>query len=88
MAFLRGNPVYSWRPLARTRQLIDRNAEEKGWLIFYTHDVCESPSRYGCTPEDFREVVSYAVSSGARVMPVRDAVLHFTALHSSWGAAA
>jgi peptidoglycan/xylan/chitin deacetylase (PgdA/CDA1 family) len=79
MAFLRGNPLYSWRPLAHVRKLIDQNMKEEGWLIFYTHDVCESPSRYGCTPDYFREVVSHATGSGAYLLPVRDAVLHFAA---------
>ena len=60
MVFLRSNPVYSWQPIAGVRRLIDQNAEQMGWLILYTHDVCESPSQYGCTPERFREVVSYA----------------------------
>lgn len=78
--FLRANPVYSWQPLDGIRRLIEKNSAQKGWLILYTHDVCESPSRYGCTPEYFREVVSCAVSSGARLMPVRDAVRHFKAV--------
>ena len=80
MAFLYANPVYSWQPLANLRRLIDRNAELNGWLILYTHDVCESPSRFGCTQEYFREAVSYAVESGARVIPVKEAVAQFTVL--------
>ena len=52
------------------RRLIDRNAEFRGWLIFATHDVTDSPSPYGCTKEYFEKVVEYAVLSGASILPV------------------
>jgi peptidoglycan/xylan/chitin deacetylase (PgdA/CDA1 family) len=54
--------------------LIDHNRAVKGWTIFATHDICSTPSRYGCTPEFFQEVVRYAVDSGSLVLPVRDAL--------------
>ena len=56
------------------RSLIDRNREQKGWLIFSTHDVCENPSRFGCTPEFLEQVVEYVVQSGARILPVGEAL--------------
>jgi hypothetical protein len=34
----------------RRLQTIDANARAKGWLIFATHDVCDQPTRFGCTP--------------------------------------
>jgi peptidoglycan/xylan/chitin deacetylase (PgdA/CDA1 family) len=52
------------------RRLIDKNSEFRGWLIFATHDVDDNPSPYGCTKEFFEEVVAYAASSGARLLPV------------------
>jgi len=52
------------------RHLIDRNSECRGWLIFATHDVDDNPSRYGCTKEFFQEVVAYAASTGALLLPV------------------
>ena len=50
--------------------MIDRNRAAGGWLIFSTHDVCESPTRYGCLPDRFEEVVRHAVDSGSRILPV------------------
>jgi peptidoglycan/xylan/chitin deacetylase (PgdA/CDA1 family) len=50
--------------------IIDKNAEAGGWLIFATHDVCENPTRWGCTPALFEEVVRYSVKSGALNLPV------------------
>jgi len=54
-------------------RLIDRNCGLKGWFIFATHDVDKNPSEYGCTRDDFREIVAYAASSGSLILPVRKA---------------
>jgi peptidoglycan/xylan/chitin deacetylase (PgdA/CDA1 family) len=56
------------------KRLIDQNARARGWLIFATHDVCERPSPFGCTPDFFEKVVRWAVDSGARILPVARAV--------------
>ena len=52
------------------KDLIDKNRDARGWLIFATHDVAPNPSPYGCTPEFFEDVVRYAVDSNALVLPV------------------
>jgi len=56
------------------KSLIDQNARARGWLIFATHDVCDEPSPYGCTPDFFEQVVRWSVDSGARVLPVLKAL--------------
>lgn len=56
--------------LEGVRRLIEQNRLAKGWLIFATHDVCESPSPFGCTPDFFEEIVRSAMKSGARILPV------------------
>jgi peptidoglycan/xylan/chitin deacetylase (PgdA/CDA1 family) len=53
-------------------RLIETNERGKGWLILYTHDVCPTPSRYGCTPRLFEAVVRSVTERGARVLPVTD----------------
>lgn len=57
------------------KQVVDANARAKGWLIFATHDVCESPTRFGCTPDLFERIVEYSAKSGAVVLPVHAALL-------------
>jgi len=52
------------------KNVIDQNRCQRGWLIFATHDVSQSPSRYGCKPDFFEQVVQWAVESGARILPV------------------
>ena len=56
------------------KALIDRNAESRGWTIFATHDVSTNASPYGCMPEFFRDVVQYAVGSGAQILPIMKAL--------------
>ncbi|MGN8171584.1 polysaccharide deacetylase family protein [Agrobacterium cavarae] len=61
--------------LALVRQ-IDDVVREPGWLVFFTHDVSDTPTPYGCTPSTFSTLVRYAISSGCLVLPVRDALQH------------
>jgi peptidoglycan/xylan/chitin deacetylase (PgdA/CDA1 family) len=56
------------------KELIDRNCQAGGWLIFATHDIAENPTRFGCTPGFFKEVIRHAVASGATILPVGAAV--------------
>ena len=52
------------------KRLIDQNAQARGWLILATHDVRDTPSRFGCTPAFFEQVVQWSLESGARILPV------------------
>lgn len=44
--------------------LIARTMEIKGWLIFYSHDVAERPSKYGVSPDLLQWAVGAARTSG------------------------
>ena len=61
--------------LTPVKQMIDRAVRDRGWLILATHDVSEVPTPYGCQPGYFEEVVRYAAGSGAKVLPVIDALV-------------
>ncbi|OLB85356.1 MAG: hypothetical protein AUI12_11420 [Acidobacteria bacterium 13_2_20CM_2_57_6] len=52
------------------KSLIDQNLRAGGWLIFATHDISDSPTPWGCTPDFFEQIVQYAVDSGAQILPV------------------
>ena len=60
--------------IGRVKAMIDRNSRDHGWLILATHDICDSPTPYGCKPGFFEEVVRYAIGSGASVLPVIEAL--------------
>jgi len=53
--------------------VIQGNQRARGWLIFATHDICDAPTAFGCTPEFFEQVVRCSLASGARVLPVAQA---------------
>ncbi|HTW51223.1 MAG TPA: polysaccharide deacetylase family protein [Stellaceae bacterium] len=55
----------------RLCRLIDDARAGAGWIIFYTHDVADEPSAFGCTPAQFESIVAYAAAN-APVLPVRD----------------
>lgn len=69
-----------WRnrdSMSSVLDLIERNKKLGGWLIFATHDVQPSPSRYGCTSEVFERLVEAAIESDATVLPVAAACRAF-----------
>jgi hypothetical protein len=56
------------------QRVIDANRAQCGWLVLATHDVCKAPTPFGCTPGFFEDVVRRAVDSGARILPVAEAL--------------
>jgi len=44
-----------------------------GWLIFFTHDVSDTPSPYGCTPKTLARVLDEVLRRGIEVLPVKSA---------------
>lgn len=68
---LRANSIYSHAfDLDSIRRLIAENEKCRGWLIFYTHDVCDGPSSFGCTPAEFEKVVKLTVMGKFRILTV------------------
>jgi peptidoglycan/xylan/chitin deacetylase (PgdA/CDA1 family) len=55
------------------RQLAELN-RSGGWLIFYTHDLSEHPSPYGCTPGFFESILRWTMDAKFEVLPVREAL--------------
>jgi peptidoglycan/xylan/chitin deacetylase (PgdA/CDA1 family) len=72
---LRANRLYGCDGLMpKVKELIAENARCNGWLIFYTHDVSEQPSKVGCTPEFFEATVRCVAKSGAQIVTVAQAL--------------
>jgi hypothetical protein len=53
---------------------LDRAEAERGWLIFFTHDVSDDPSPYGSSRRRFEAVADAVARRGVRVLPVKNAV--------------
>lgn len=45
-----------------------------GWLIFYGHDVDDSPSPYGCTPDLLRHALDQAARRNVAIVTVAEAL--------------
>jgi len=72
---LHATPLYGGEDrLERARQLILENTKRRSWLIFYSHDVRETPSPFGCTPALLRETVACAASQGGQVLTVGEVI--------------
>jgi peptidoglycan/xylan/chitin deacetylase (PgdA/CDA1 family) len=56
------------------KEVIARNCRARGWLIFASHDISETPTPYGCTPSFLEDIIKYSVDSGARILPVSKAL--------------
>lgn len=59
---------------------IDAVHAHPGWLIFFTHDISDNPTPYGCTPETFEMLVQYAVQSGCTILTVNEAMNSYAPL--------
>ncbi len=68
---LRANALYSSSiRMDSIARLLERNVERRGWLIFYTHDLAEQPSAFGCTPAEFEEVVALVAAKCPRIATI------------------
>jgi peptidoglycan/xylan/chitin deacetylase (PgdA/CDA1 family) len=72
---LKANSIYSKTfDLNFTERLIQENQRKRGWLIFYSHDIRDNPSDYGCTPSEFESVVQAASRGGAKLLTISQAL--------------
>lgn len=75
LAQLRANPIGpSDESFRACCALLERARRGRSWLIFYTHDVSDSPSPCGCTTSQFEALVTNAVDSGCAILPVHNAL--------------
>ena len=58
----------------RAAALIDQAVSARGWLIFVSHDVSDTPTRYGVTPALLEAALVHAKERGARVLPICEAL--------------
>jgi peptidoglycan/xylan/chitin deacetylase (PgdA/CDA1 family) len=68
---LRANNLYNGTiDLLAIEQLLRANDRRRGWLVFYTHDVRDNPSPWGCKPSQLEAVVRLATRMRARFLTV------------------
>lgn len=76
LQFLRATPLIDHR-IGRDEieHAFDQAQTYNGWLIFYTHDVAEQPSPYGCSPDLLNHALAAASRRGIPVLSMAEALL-------------
>jgi peptidoglycan/xylan/chitin deacetylase (PgdA/CDA1 family) len=59
---------------AKIAELIAETVQTRGWLIFYSHDVAEQPSRFGISPHLLELAASTARRAGCLLTNIADGV--------------
>jgi peptidoglycan/xylan/chitin deacetylase (PgdA/CDA1 family) len=73
--FLRATPLVNQHIDADDiDRAFDEAVETGGWLIFYGHDVVETPSPYGCTPRMLRDALEAAARRKMPIVNVAEAL--------------
>jgi peptidoglycan/xylan/chitin deacetylase (PgdA/CDA1 family) len=63
---LRPDPAY----LSDADRWLTDVLSNPGWLVFFTHDVSDDPTFYGCTEDKLRQLIQSAKDGGAQIMTV------------------
>jgi peptidoglycan/xylan/chitin deacetylase (PgdA/CDA1 family) len=59
---------------------MDKARRRKAWLILYTHDVCDAPSPFGCTPAALERLIDRAGDEGFDVVTLAEGCRRIGAL--------
>ncbi|HEY1879939.1 MAG TPA: polysaccharide deacetylase family protein [Caulobacteraceae bacterium] len=57
-----------------TEAWLEKARASNGWLIFYTHDVQDSPTKHGASCDQLRHAVAMALERGFEILTVRNAL--------------
>lgn len=75
LGMLRTHELYDrTRTEQSIEQVLDHAAKSGAWVIFYTHDVAESPSWIGCSPSRLEMAIKAAKARGIACVAVDDAL--------------
>jgi len=75
LAQLRAAPLErrSWSA-EEVERLVAEAKARSGWLIFFSHDVSDDPSPYGCTPAMLEHLLETLEKAGIEALPVKSAL--------------
>jgi peptidoglycan/xylan/chitin deacetylase (PgdA/CDA1 family) len=58
---------------ARVLKTLDAAKASNGWVLFFTHDISDTPSPYGCKPQELARVVEAVLERGITILPMKHA---------------
>lgn len=67
-------PLFNGEEFERLMTALKQLAQKPGWLTIFTHDVCDTPSLWGCTPAQMQAVITAVKALNFQVMTVTDAI--------------
>ena len=60
----------SWSA-AEVERWVGEAAANKGWIVFFSHDVSETPTPYGCTPAMLEHALGCVEAAGVEILTVK-----------------
>lgn len=79
LAALRGIALYERFGIETAKLWLSKLDETGGWMIFYTHDVTDIPSRFGCSIDHFERVLDLCLENGVQIATVAGVTEMFSA---------
>jgi len=72
LALLKSFPLYEhmWSP-EKIEDVMRETMRRKGWTIFFTHGVADTPDAFGCTPGLLEHAAFTAARSGCEILSVK-----------------
>lgn len=67
-------PLFSGAAYERLLNQLGQLEKHPGWLTIFTHDISDTPTPWGCTPQNFLSVVEKVKQIGALVLPLAEAI--------------
>ena len=67
-------PVYHGLDFDRAIAQINDLAARPAWVTLFMHDICNTPSDWGCTPAHMQSIIEAVKAVDATVLPVADAI--------------
>jgi peptidoglycan/xylan/chitin deacetylase (PgdA/CDA1 family) len=67
------------------RTWLERAAAERAWLILYSHDVSQTPSPFGCTPQSLARAVRLAAELDVPIVTVAEGLRSLAATAATSG---
>ena len=74
LAHLRAFSLYGQGGMKRAHRALKQAKRKNAWVIAFTHDVSDSPSPFGTTPEALNDLIAAAKAHGFCIMPVGQAL--------------
>ncbi|HHL42972.1 MAG TPA: polysaccharide deacetylase [Hellea balneolensis] len=78
---LKSAPLFSGAKLDYALELIEGLKSRPAWLTLFAHDICDNPSEWGCTPNEFSRVVQQVKDTGADVLTIGKAITFLENTH-------